>query len=63
MNKVYDKTEFLKYMNKWAKELYSSSELNYWDCYYALQTMNRCIAAPLWAGYSKNDYKISLYLT
>ena len=41
MNKVYDKTEFLKYMNKWAKELYSSSELNYWDCYYALQTMNR----------------------
>lgn len=37
MNKVYDKTEFLKYMNKWAKELYSSSELNYWDCYYASQ--------------------------
>lgn len=57
MNKVYDKTEFLKYMNKWAKELYSSSELNYWDCYYALQTMNRCIAEILENGDSVNIYK------
>lgn len=57
MNKVYDKTEFLKYMNKRAKELYSSSELNYWDCYYALQTMNRCIAEILENGDSINIYK------
>ena len=57
MNKVYDKTEFLKYMNKRAKELYSSSELNYWDCYYALQTMNRCIAEILENGDSVNIYK------
>lgn len=57
MNKIYDKTEFLKYMNKRAKELYSSSELNYWDCYYALQTMNRCIAEILENGDSVNIYK------
>ena len=50
MNKVYDKTEFIKYINKRAKELYPLSELNYWDCYYALQTMNHCIEEILANG-------------
>ena len=49
MNKVYDKTEFLKYMNKWAKELYSSSELNYWDCYYALHRLRDILHYWIWS--------------
>ena len=49
MNKIYDKKEFLKYMNKWAKEMYPG-ELSYSDCYHAMQTMNRCIAEILENG-------------
>ncbi len=56
MNKIYDKTDFVKYVNKRAKELYPTSELNYWDCYYVMQTMNRCIKEILENGDSVNIF-------
>lgn len=58
MNKIYDKKEFLKYMNKWAKEMYPG-ELSYSDCYHAMQTMNRC---EEWHSYSNFEIWFNSHL-